>query len=260
MGSVPAGEARPHGATPLQFHSTRWSLVLRSRGDNAEARLALEELLEAYWYPLYAFLRRMGEDDPGARDGVQGFWLHALETDLLARVDPAQGRLRSYLLGALRKHHANEVRSENALKRGGGRAPLRLDAEEGDARFAAEPSHGEEPGAAFDRDWAHAVLGRARARLAEECAERGRGNLLEMLEETLDGTVGERSHAERAELLGLSEGAVKVAAHRLRKRLGELIREEVAQTLDGVDGVGAEITLLLRALAEPGRATSGNLH
>ncbi len=253
MGTAPSRFPQSQEAIPLQFLSTRWSLVLRSRGDDADARLALEELLEAYWYPLYAFLRRGGEDDAEARDGVQSFWLHALEGGLLARADPAQGRLRSYLLGALRKHRTNEARRENALKRGGGRAPMRLDAEVGDARFAAEPTHSEDPGTAFDRDWAHAVLRRARVRLEAECAARGRSKLLEVLEETLDGTTGERSHAERAELLGLSEGAVKVAAYRLRKRLGELIREEVAQTLDGFQGVDAEVALLLRALAAPPR-------
>jgi DNA-directed RNA polymerase specialized sigma24 family protein len=232
----------PHQSPTARFHTTRWSLVTRAAGAPGEARRALDELCEAYWYPLYAYLRRKGETEDDARDLVQGFLADLLERGRLG-ADPARGRFRSYLLGALVHHASNTRRRARADKRGGGRALESLD---GEARYALEPDHGETAEALFERAWALLVIERALARLGEEYGDRGAPGTFEALRGTLAGQAPEYERVAVA--LGTSPGAVRVTVHRMRARLRELIRGEVAQTVADGQETEAELGLLLAAL------------
>ncbi|MEM1450728.1 MAG: sigma-70 family RNA polymerase sigma factor [Planctomycetota bacterium] len=233
--------------TDSHFRTTRWSVVTASRGTDPAARAALDELCTAYWYPLYAFLRRGGRGDEESLELVQEFLAGLLEGGSLAGVDPEVGRFRSYLVGALQHHVANERRSERAEKRGGGRvASLQLDAAREVAAQRYRPGAGAErtPREEFERSWALEIVDRATGALREEHESRGRAAVFEALRDTLDGSDGGRTHAERAQVLDCSIGAVKVAAHRMRQRLRELIRDEVSQTVAGREDVDEELRVL----------------
>lgn len=221
----------------LPFRTTRWSLVVASRTDAPEGRKALDELCEAYWYPLYVYLRRAGTDDAEARDRVQEFIADALEGGAAGGqfdgADPERGSFRSYMMGAIRHHAANGRRAENALRRGGGRVTSLDLTDPGHAaaeRFGRS-THTRTPEQEFERAWALELIERAMAMLGAEYTQRGRQAVFEALRDTLDGSGGSRTHAERADALGCSVGAVKVNAHRLRQRMGDLLREEVRQTV-----------------------------
>jgi RNA polymerase sigma-70 factor (ECF subfamily) len=234
----------------MSFRTTRWTVVRAASGaPSSERRAALETLCAAYWPPVYAFVRRQGAAPARAEDLTQAFFARLLEKDDLRLADRERGRFRSFLLGALRHFLANEDDRERALKRGGGRAPLSLD-----ATALRELEDGMEheadcltPEREFERAWAGAVLTRARARLALEQEEAGKTAQWRALEPHLSNT-DERGHgAELARLLGISENAVRVALHRLRRRFGELVRDEVRETV-GPGEVEDEVRELLRAL------------
>lgn len=230
------------------FVPTRWSVVVAAAGsDTHAARPALVALCETYWYPLYAFARRRGRGPADAEDLVQAFFARLVEKRDLGGADPARGRFRAFLLGAFRHHVQNADRDARALKRGGGRPVVSLDATDAERRFAREPSHDETPERAYDRAWAHAVLARALERLAERQADKGRAELFAALRPSLGGAAP--STAELAAATGLSEGAVRVAVHRLRKAYGRALRDEIADTLDDPTGVDAELAALREALA-----------
>jgi RNA polymerase sigma-70 factor (ECF subfamily) len=229
------------------FHTTRWSLVQAARGkDEGAARAALEALCRAYWYPLYAFARRTGVAHAEAEDAVQGFFAQLLATRGLAAVAREKGRFRSFLLAALQHHLANERDRARAAKRGGGAVRLAVDLEGAEERFAREPGRGRAPEQEFERAWALEVLRAAGLALEREYAESGRAPLFSALKGELAGEPA--PHAEVAARLGLSPGAVKVAAHRLRERFGEHLRAVVAETVNGPAAVEAELAALLRAL------------
>lgn len=218
-------------------------------GEPGEAgREALESLCAAYWYPLYAFLRRRGSGEEEARDLVQGFFASFLGSGSLSRADPEKGRFRAYLLGALKHHVADARDRENAQKRGGGRAPLPLELEGAEARYAAEPVDSATPERLFERRWALTVLERALERLREEQRARGRGAVFDRLKGHLTTAGDEGTHRDAARDLDLSAGAVKVNVHRLRARYGELIREEVGHTLERPEDLEDELGSLFRAL------------
>lgn len=242
------------------FHTTRWSVVTTAGRQQpgaapaADARVALESLCRAYWPPLYAFARRTGAKPDEAADQVQDFFARLLEKGDLADADPARGRFRAWLITAFR-HHASNLRDrERALKRGGGRALLpldapRVDAGEAETLFAPQLADPRSPDAEYERQWALLVLDRALHRLADELRRAGKSRELEALRPYL--TAGEEGlpYAEIAVTLGRSEGAVKVAVHRLRRRYGELLREEVAATLSDPRDVAGELAELMAALA-----------
>ena len=237
------------------FLTTRWSVVAAAgrgqpgRSAPAEVRAALSELCAAYWPPLYAFARRRGSAPDEAADHVQDFFARLLEKGDLAAADPQRGRFRAWLLTAF-KHHASNVRDrERAQKRGGGRAPLSLDAAEAEQRFGPQLTDPRTPEAEFERRWALLVLDRALERLAVEQRRAGKARELDELRPVLVAGEEGAPYAEIAERLGRSEGAVKVAVHRLRRRYGELLREEVAGTLADEREVEEEIGALLRALS-----------
>jgi RNA polymerase sigma factor (sigma-70 family) len=241
-------ESRPDRA---RFLTTRWTVVQAgARAAEPERRLALEDLCGTYWYPLYAYARRSGWDGEAARDHVQQFFTTLLARNDLVLVDRERGRFRAWLLAAFRNFLVNERERARAEKRGGGRPDFSLDRLQAETRFGREPADPRTPELAYRRAWAETVLARARAALAEEQARIGRSAHFEALEPALTEQDDAPRHAEVARGLGLSENAVRVALHRLRKRLGELVRAEVAGTLDDPALVEAELAILFEAFTE----------
>jgi RNA polymerase sigma-70 factor (ECF subfamily) len=231
------------------FPATRWSLVLAAKeGASPGARKALAELCQTYWYPLYAFVRRQGHGHEPAQDLTQEFIARLLEKDGFASVDPGRGRFRSFLLAACKHFLANEYDRATARKRGGGRAALPLDFADAEGRYGHEPAHALTPERLFDRRWALALLDAVLARLRREYESAGRGEIFDQLKGHLTGDGG-RPSAEIAAALGMREGAVKVAAHRLRVRYRDLLRDEIGQTLADPAEVDDEIRALFAALA-----------
>lgn len=245
-----SGEADGPPGAPRRFATTRWSLVAAAGrpGGEGDAGRALEELCHAYWYPLYDHARRRGYSPDDARDRTQGFFARLLEKRDLGGADRSRGRFRSYLLGAFRHYLANERDRDRAGRRGGGRAVLSLDFDSGETRFLQEPSSGETPERAFDRRWALTVLERAMARLRDDYERGGKGALFAALRPALAGDRGV-AHAEVAARLGMTEGAVKVAVHRLRSRCADLVRREIAETVGSPEEVEDELGHLFRALS-----------
>jgi RNA polymerase sigma factor (sigma-70 family) len=239
----------PPGSGPRDFATTQWSLVIAANPDEASrtrARKALEKLCRAYWYPLYAFVRYRGYSSDEAQDLTQSFFARIIETRGLAAADPARGRFRSYLLGAMKHFLANEWHRGQTQKRGGGVTFLDLDALDPEARYALEPAQTTDPDAGFDREWAQQTIVRAMERLRAESEARGKGELFEGLKRSLTGE--EFARSETAARLEMTEGAVKVAVHRLRKRYRELLRAEIAETVTNPSDVDVEMRQLVAAL------------
>lgn len=238
----------PHGRA--RFQSTRWSRVVAAReGGSAEAREALADLCADYWYPLYAFVRRRGHDPVAAEDLVQGFFARLLEKGDLEAVDPRKGRFRSFLLAACSHYLANQSDRDRALKRGGGRAAIPIDRLDGEGRYAREPSHDLTPERLFERHWALTLLGRVLGRLESEMAAAGKAREFQTLRPALLGGGDHIPYAAIAVDLGRSEEAARAAASRLRRRHRELLRTEVAGTLDDASEVDDEIRDLFRVLS-----------
>lgn len=232
------------------FNPTRWSLVAQLRsGDAPAASQALERLCTTYWYPLYAYVRRSGHDAEGAKDLTQAFFEHMLEKGLFASADRERGRLRTFLLTALQNFLRAEWRKSQRLKRGGGLVPLSIDESEAEDRYAREPADPQTPEAIYHRRWALTLLEETMAALRAEYEAEGKGALFQELKPTLAGdeTAG---FAELGTRLGMTEGATRVAAFRLRKRYRERLLEAVAASLDVATEaeVDEEIDALFRAL------------
>ncbi len=222
-----------HGSAAFspRFQTTRWTVVLAAKERrDASGEEAMAVLCRAYWYPLYAFVRRSGNSAEDARDLTQAFFARLLEKDFLLRVVPEKGRFRTFLLMALKRFLANEWHKARAEKRGGGAVHLSFDAREAEERYASEPVESLTPEMLYDRRWAFTLLDRAMARLRGEFEAGGRGAAFECLKEFLAG--GEdSSYAELAGKIGVKEGAARVAVHRLRRRFREVFREELAETV-----------------------------
>jgi RNA polymerase sigma-70 factor (ECF subfamily) len=234
-----------------RFATTHWSVVLHARNTpSPQSQAALEKLCRTYWYPLYAFIRRQGHGTDEAQDLVQGFFVHLLQSNSLSRADPAKGRFRSFLLGALKHFLVNEWQQARRLKRGGGCPLLSLDEAEVETRLAAELSDELTPELAYDRRWAEAVLAQVLVRLQSEFAAGGQAERFEALKVFLPAGQEPASYADVAAQLGLSESAVKSAIHRLRHRYGELIRAEIANTVTSPDEVEDELRHLLAVLCQ----------
>jgi len=230
-----------------QFPTTRWTLVLAA-GDphRKEAQSALVSLCENYWYPLYAYLRRRGYAADQAQDLTQDFFTRLLEGRYLDRADPEKGRFRSFLLSSLKFFVADEEDRRRALKRGGG-AVVSLEFSSGEGRYQREPAHDETPERLFERRWALAVLDRVVEKLRNEFVQHGRPEHFDRLKVFLLG----RSDAPYAALaleMNTSEGALKVAVHRLRKRYRELFRQEIADTVADPAAVESELRFLATVL------------
>lgn len=233
------GETMPTVSGPSQFPTTRWTLVVAA-GDpqRNEARSALISLCENYWYPLYAYLRRRGYRSDQAQDLTQEFFIRVLEGRYLDRADPDKGRFRSFLLTCLKFFVADEEDRERAHKRGAGMLqPLELSS--GEERYQREPAHDETPERIFERRWALSVLDRVIEKLRDEFFQHGRPEHFERLKVCLLGQ-SEVSYASLAREMNTSEGALKVAIHRLRKRYRELLRQEIADTVADPGDVDSE--------------------
>lgn len=222
-----------------------------SAGDSASplAETSLGELCQAYWRPLYVYVRSRGHGVDDARDLTQQFFSRLLERNGLATADPARGRFRTFLLTSLQRFLVSEWRRETALRRDAARVvPLELEWDSVESRLADGPARAVPPELEFDRQWADALLGRALASLRAEHVAAGRAELLDTLEPFVWGRDGSLSHAEMAARLGLTVGAVRVAVHRLRTRFRELLRQEVAATVAGQEEVDAELRHLVEIL------------
>jgi len=218
------------------------------RGLSTESRSALEALCEAYWLPLYVYARRQGHGADEARDLAQGYFTALLEKDYLGDIRPREGRFRAFLLVSFRHFLSKERERSRALKRGGGAVPLSIDAARAEAWHAAEPVESCTPEAVFERRWALTVLERALDRLRREATDAGRGGQFELLHGHLTGREPHAPYREVAAELEMSEGAVKVAVHRLRQRYGRLLREEIAATVAEPEQVEGELRHLLAVI------------
>ncbi len=226
--------------------------MLRARGETPEARAALSELCEACYQPVFRFLRREGRDDEAARELAQEFFARILQHGDLGAADPNRGRFRSYLLGAVKHFLADQRKREGRLKRGGGVAAESLDAPvtEDGAPVDLPDAGATVPDAWFDRQWALAVMERALNVVATEFAANGKATQFDQLKPWLAGEAPALSQATAARRLGWSEGAVKVAVHRLRKRFREALQAEVSQTLAEGDDLDTELRYLIEALGQ----------
>lgn len=243
-------EPEPSPPPSPVFVTTRWSVVVSAQGnDSPEAARALEHLCQAYWYPLYAHVRRLGHGPADAEDLTQAFFAKLLEKGWLAVADRDRGRFRSFLLGSLKHFLANEWDRARALKRGGRVQIISLDAPVGEDRLRQEPATANTLEREFDRRWALALLDTVLGRLEREYAEQGKAALFQQLKGTLGGDRAASAHAQLARSLAMSEGAVRVAAHRLRRRYRELLRLEIAPTVATADEVEDELRQLFAALA-----------
>jgi RNA polymerase sigma-70 factor (ECF subfamily) len=238
----------PH-VDAAEFAATRWTLVLAAAAGNVSPRAheAMAELCRSYWYPLYAFIRRHGHDAHEAEDLTQEFFARLLAKQFLSGVDREKGRFRAFLLTAVKRFLANEYDHARAQKRGGGQKIVPLDGLESEARYCREPAHAFTAERLFERQWALTLLEKVLARLQAEMHGAGKAALFDVLKGCLAQTRTE-SYAALAGSLGMSEGAVKVAVHRLRRRYRDLLRDEIAQTVAGPEEVEDEIRCLFSAL------------
>ena len=234
---------------PRAFNSTHWSLVLAAKPgstDQVGAQKALELLCKAYWYPLYAFVRQRGYSASDAQDLTQSFFAVFIKNAGFETADPERGRFRSYLLGSLKNFLSHERERSQAKKRGGGIKPVELDALDPEARYAIEPSQSWDPEARFNREWACEVNSRALQKLKSASERQGKGAQFDVLKACLTGNEIDRS--ELAKRLNQSDGAVKVAVHRMRKRYRALLRAEIAETVDDPAMIEDEMRCLVNAL------------
>lgn len=208
---------------------------------------ALSDLCQAYWYPLYSFVRRKGYDSAQAEDLTQSFFADLLEKDRLHRVEPTRGRFRSFLLTSLANFMKNQWRAENAIKRGGQESIVSIDFQDADARYNQQPTDELTPEKIFDRNWALSVLETSLAAVEQQYQASGKGQLFESLKPLIAGT-GPIAYAELAVELGMKEGAIKVAVHRLRQRYADQLRLQIANTVDDPANVDEELQSLFVAL------------
>lgn len=228
------------------FPETAWTMVLSARHDDTtRAARALEALCRAYWYPIYAYARRRGNPPAKSEDLAQDFFLRLLSRDGLAEVSPEKGRLRSFLLIAFKRFMANEYAKETAEKRGGGIAPLAIDQDWAEERYHHEPSTDVAPDRLFERQWALTLLANVLDQLAHDYDRRGESELFDALKGMLVPGSAAQPYKEIAARLERSEGAIKVAAHRLRRDYREALRSEIAQTVSSDAEVDEEIRYLV---------------
>jgi RNA polymerase sigma-70 factor (ECF subfamily) len=231
------------------FVTTHWSVVLTAGQTDTRAHDALEQLCRSYWRPLYAYVRRIGYSPEDAEDLTQSFFADLLARNIVNQADPQRGRFRSFLLTSLKNHLSHESEKRRAWKRGGRHRVVPLDLETAESICVPQPAgFSDTPDKAFDRQWALTLLDVVLGRLRKEYADAGRDGLFSSLKETLSGGRSEIRYREMAAHLQMSEGAVKVAAHRLRRRYRELLRAEIANTVAGAEDVEEELRHLFAAL------------
>jgi DNA-directed RNA polymerase specialized sigma24 family protein len=233
------------------FTTTHWSVVLAARQpDTSGARQALERLCQTYWYPLYVFIRRQGYSPMDAQDLTQAFFERVLARNYFDQANRDKGRFRAFLLAGLKHFLSDQRDHDRAAKRGGGVTALSLDAQTAEERYQLEPLDTMAPDRLYERRWAFTVLGQARERLRQEFVGTGKGNLYEQLNALETGEERDCTYAEVGQRLGMSEDAIKSAVVRLRRRYGELLRQEIAQTVATASEIDQEIRHLMAAIAE----------
>jgi len=233
-----------------EFATTQWSVVLAARdGSDTEARAALESLCNAYWYPLYAYARGHGHDPESARDLTQAFFAELLEKDLLQAIDQSKGRFRSFLLASLKNFLSHERDKAQALKRGGGTQTVSMDADDAEGRFKNEPVEALTPDQIFERRWGLTVMERAMGRLETETnSSAERPDQFERLKPYLTGSEPHIPYKDVSTEMGISEGAVKTAVHRMRQSYGRILRQEIADTISNPGELDDELRHLLTVI------------
>jgi RNA polymerase sigma-70 factor (ECF subfamily) len=234
----------------IAFPTTHWTQIITAgQPDSPGADLALADLCTQYWYPLYAYVRGRGHSPADAQDLTQEFFSQLIEKGFLRIADPNRGRFRVFLRASLQHFLCKEWTRAHRQKRGGGCHFVSLDDAHAEDRYRNEPADGLSPDRLFDRKWAVSLLEQTFTRLRQECEASGKGRLFERAQPLLSGARAGLSYAELGASLGMSEGAFKVAVHRLRQRFGQILRESVAQTVSSPEAVDEEIDFLFDAFA-----------
>jgi len=234
---------------PARFATTRWSLVLTAgQRHSQDCDAALETLCRTYWYPIYAYVRRRGYSSEDASDLTQGFFARLLEQPFLAGADKAKGRFRSYLLASLQHFLANEWDAARTQRRGGGRPPISIDAAAASGLYQLEPAHDQTAETVFERRWALALLDQVLRRLRAEYVDSGKERLFEVLKPALVEPERTLRYRDIGNELGMTEGAVKVAVYRMRRRYRDHLLSEVENTVASPEEVGEELHSLFTAV------------
>lgn len=238
------------GSGKAAFVTTHWSVVLAaSHDDDRMTEAALARLCETYWYPLYAYARRRGYSAEDAQDLTPDFFARLLRRHWLADADQSKGRFRTFLLTAMERFLANAWDKARALKRGGGRPSVPLQLDTAETRYGVEPADKHTPEQVFEYRWALTLLDEVVRQLGTEFQRRGQAELFNALKPCLVGDGSAQPYAQLASTLGMEEGAIKVAVHRLRQRYRELLRAEIANTVTAPIEVETEMRHLFQVLA-----------
>jgi RNA polymerase sigma factor (sigma-70 family) len=233
---------------PKDFATTHWSVVISAgRDSTVGSRKALETLCETYWQPLYYYARRRGHGVEEAEDLIQGFFLRLLEKGAVAKADRERGRFRTFLLSSLKNYITDEWKKGKAIKRGGGRAFHSLDFESIENLCQRDSLQESSPDVVFARRWAVTLMERVLDRLRQAYTGSGREDLFDELKDCLDGDSNQRSYREIGNNLSMTEGAVKMAVHRLRQRFRDTLRQEIAQTVADPKDIDDELQALRSA-------------
>jgi RNA polymerase sigma factor (sigma-70 family) len=234
-----------------RFQTTHWSVVLKAgKVMEGDSRQALEELVAIYWYPLYAFTRRQGHNDHDAMDLTQGFLLHLVSSEALSTVASEKGRFRSFLLAAIKNFMANQRRSEETIRRGGKLSIFSLSTYRFDDRYDHEPAHYSTPELQFQRNWADALLQRAFERLADAYRQADKEVIYKLLEPHLKHSADAMPRDEVGRKLNMTAAAVSMSLYRLRIRFSQILREEVAATVNDPSEVEDELQSLMRIVSQ----------
>lgn len=232
------------------FPATHWTqIVAAQQKGSAQASQALEDLCTAYWYPIYAYIRRKGHSDDDAKDIAQGFFHHILERNLLGAADRTKGKFRSFLLGSLNYFVANRRDFETAKKRGGGMVFISMDDKTPEERYALEPVDDFSPEKLFDRQWAFDLLQQAKSKLRQEYCHQGKQTQFEHFLPYLNEETAPGDYTQTAAAIGMTPGAVTTAVHRLRQRYAELIESEIARTVSSPEEIANERQYIYEVLS-----------
>lgn len=240
----------PLGVDVQNFATTHWSVVLAA-GDRRrdDAQRALTKLCEAYWYPLYGYVRRRVESVDDAHDLTQAFFERLLKKNYLAEADPQRGRFRAFLLTAFKHFLSKEWEKAKAQKRGGGRSPISLDFAYGDSQLTLQPAGGLTAEQMYERQWAITLLSRVMQRLERELEKAGKRSQFERLKDFIVITKNDTSYADVASELGMTESAARMATSRMRRRYRQFLRVEIAQTVSSQEDIDDEIRQLFITFA-----------
>jgi RNA polymerase sigma factor (sigma-70 family) len=237
-------------ATAAWFKTTHWTVVLDARNREFPlAQDALAHLCRIYWRPIYSYLRRVGHSPEDAQDLTQEFFARFLQKDYLKAMQPEKGKFRGFLLMALNRFRANEWDRANRLKRGGGRQFISIDAPDTENRYRAEPVDNVSPEKAFEHSWAIALLEQVHSNLEAEFSAPDKAKLFQELKIFVSGEQEQTSYGQIAQKLNMTEGALRVAVHRLRQRYRELLRHEIANTVTSIEEIDDEIRHLFATLS-----------